>query len=791
MGYKKLLNNIQQNFQPQGASSPQPQTDSSAILRPLDHTKRQLMQGQQRTSNMASGLQNQEERQVAASCSESQYRLLDPRRNMSAGITPYAAHNGQFITYENGSGFFGVETKTLQTRGRVTSLPSQHLKSSTAAGGQPGSSLDNAAIFSNRNEGAECGGSQRNQEKSMLRVVANSVAVPTPLQMEVQPYLAGQSTQQDDMLQHEIGNTSFTGQNNGQYDVFSQESHGNSSSFNAVHQFHQVQPPQVNGSYVELRHLDAADPHQDFQTPTSSQLQRIVRHSSNKPATKTHKFPFPAPHRPYEANDFIGIRRGGKKLEKAIGKKKSGDWNMETEANHLQHFLRYHGRTALSDAPAGKSEYQHRADSVRALSDLDRALLMQFVLAHKYWLENRKRKLPNPPYVQYSPIHPTGDDENELDHQNDGDGSYPQDDETESGDHHKTNDQEGIDMESIRDQQITPSKKTSPGHEKVEPTKLPVATKDTHPIKKIRTNTLPRGLPQFSQKGKTQQPMDVRKPKLAFGSLTAVDEHMAREGLPSLLELANEHLASKGRRTIQLTGSLGLEVPNWGFVTASGVGFNNLTAIEVSNPRTESSSSSGIQFSNPRKRKIRTDCGDQTGDTEILGQSCKKTATASAENSGFEEQRSLPQQQKIQSKTLHGSGPYSIQYPTVESADLDFAETFQRTHCDRSGAYSALNTSQLGYRPIAQETSDQAFSQTRMGYTSFSGDTVSSSQTDGQAALEEEPTTQLANEEVGNRNDDLDFFDFNAYLDDMPSASNDEKANRKFEFENSLPEAPV
>jgi hypothetical protein len=875
MEQKKLHGNIQQNFQPQRAASLHPQTGNSVSHRPLGQIKHQLMQPQCHTSNMAASLQKQQEEQLATSWQKDQCEPFDQRRRMSVGITPPPASDDLFVNCENGFDSFGVEGRTLQTSNQITSLPSQLFGDRAATVGQLGAFFDSNVGFYNENASTNFEVNQNGRGNSTPGTVANNATDPALCQMGEQPYLTREPTKQYGMLHvDEAVKAPFTVHRNGQYDVFHPQPNATGGFFDPAGQFHQVQPQQMGldavpylanqiyealpqraepaqpdtlpdtaghfhpaqsqcmGPYIELRNLHPADPRLNIQsaqsyasmTPAAAapQQQQRVQQSSKKAVAQTQKplMILSRPYRPYNSQDFAGCGTSGRKKE-------DGNWDVNTEQNHYEAFLKYHGRPALP-APVGRTPFTQRTDTIKSLSASDRKLLMDFVKAEKFWREYKE--LPNPPNVAYTSSEEEGY-------------ASRYEDESIDEEEHKSGS-----ADKSGKQQMTASKKRSRDHEKMESTEVPAATQDTRPIKKIRTNQLPRETPYITQEAKTQQLMCNGKAKLAFGSLKAVDEHMAREGHPSLLELVNEHLASKGRRTIRLTCSLDTALPSSGSTTSSGADFNSPSEINVSTRHLESSCNSGTQSSNLRKRKARTD-SEESGNTKTIGSAINKNRTGSAEMADVQEQSALPRRQTIQSKTQrasqkkqavtethsgnkhrqfstagpstindftpvpinhgeqsdsvamyhsqHGAldirGQYYMPSTAVESTHFKHVGAFQPTHGERSNSYGSMSTPPYinwegEYHPMAQETSGMVFPRASMERTDFLEVPTSLSQITGEAALEEGWGTQVANEVPSpNGFEDLNGFDFESFLHDYPSAPNDEEANHKFDFEDKLP----
>ena len=865
---------MQQDSQPQQVASLHPQTDNSVSHRPLGNIKHQLMQPQRHTSNMVASPQNQEEEQLATSGQEEPYEPFDQRRRMSVGITPSPASNDLMVNYKNGPGSFGVEGRTLQTSDQVASLPSQLFEDRAATVGQLGPFFDSNVGFYNGNASTDCGVNQNGGGNIILGTVANNAIDPALRQMRQQPYPTRQPTQQYDMLHvDEVAKAPFMVHRNGQHDVIHPQPNATGSFFDPAGQFHQAQSQQTGldavpylanqiyealpqvmgpaqpdtlphteghfhpaqsqgmGPYVELRNLHPTDSRLDLQsaqsyvsmkmTAASPQQQQHVQQSSEKTVARTKKplTILSRPYRPYNCQDFAGCGKSGRKKE-------DGNWDINTEQNHYEAFLKYHGRQALP-APVGKTPFTQRTETIKALSASDRKLLMDFVKAERFWREYKE--LPNPPNVAYTSSEEEGYE------------SRYEDESIDEEEH------ESDSVDKSGKQRMTASKKRFRDDEKMESTEVPVATHNTRPIKKIRTNQLPTETPQIPQKEKTQQPMRNRKAKLAFGSLKAVDEHMAREGHPSLLELANEHLASKGRRTIRLTCSLVTALPGLGSTTSSGADLSNPSAIDASTHRLESSCNSGTQSSNLRKRKARTG-SEESGNTKTIGSASNKNQTGSAEMADVQEQSALPKRQKVQSKTQRTSqkkqavtethpenkdrqfstvGPSTINnftpVPTnhgeqsdsvamyhsqhggldiigqdympstsVESTRLNHVGAFQPTHGERSNSYGSviispyINWEGAEYHPMAQKTSGTVFPRAIMEHTNFSVP-GSLSQINGQAASEEGWDTQVADEALlHNGFEDLDGFDFERFLQDYPSAPSDEEANHRFDFEDKL-----
>jgi hypothetical protein len=818
MEQKKLLDNMEQNSPPQHAASLSPQTDNFVSRRPLGHIKHQLMQPQRHTPNMAASLQNQQE-QLATSWQEDPYEPFDQRRRMSVGITPPPASNDLFVNYENALGSFGVEGRTLQTSDQVTSLPSQLFEDRAATVGQLGPFFDSNVGFYNENASTDCGVNQNDRANSIPGTVANNAIDPALRQMGEQPYPTREPTQQYGMLHVDgVVKTPFTVHRNGQDDIFQPQSNATGGFFDPAGQFHQVQPqqtgldavpylanqiyealPRVMGPaqpdalpytaghfhpaqsqsmepYVELRNLHPADSRLDLQSAqsyasitlaaASPQQQQPAQQSSKKTVARTKKplAILSRPYRPYKCQDFAGCGMSGKK-------KDDGNWDINTEQNHYEAFLKYHGRPALP-APVGRTPFTHRTETIKALSASDRKLLMDFVKAEKFWREYKE--LPNPPNVAY-----TSSEEEEYESR------YEY--ESIGEEEHKSGS-----VDKSGKQQMTASKKRSRDHEKMESTEVPAALQDTRPIKKIRTNQRPRETPQIPQKAKTQQLMRNGNAKLAFGSLKAVDEHMAREGHPSLLELANEHLASKGRRIVRLTCSLGTASPSSGSTTSSRADFNNPSVIDVSTHRLESPCNSGTQSSNLRKGKARIDFED-SGNTKTIGSASNKNHTGGAEMADHGEQSDSVAMYHSQHGDLDIIEQYYMPSTAVESTRLNHIGAFQPTHGERSNSYGSANTTPYinwegEYHSMAQETSGMVFPRASMEHTDFSEVPATLSQINGQAALKKGWDTQVANEApLPNEFEDLNGFDFESFLHDYPSAPNDEEANHKFDFENKLP----
>ncbi|PMD41567.1 hypothetical protein L207DRAFT_528178 [Hyaloscypha variabilis F] len=218
---------------------------------------------------------------------------------------------------------------------------------------------------------------------------------------------------------------------------------------------------------------------------------------------------------PYTEANFIGIRRGGKRMTH----KSPGEWNAEAKANHYPFFLAYHGRPAYQPATTSNQDYINRSRAAKALSMQDKALLLDFIRANKYWCKHKK--LPNPPNVVLVSAGNEGDASDVED-------ELPDPDETDG---------DGED-----DAKGAPSEEGAPS------------------MNRGSVAQLSAGRCQSHREARTHHNQILGSP--AFPNLEALDEYLLREGHPSALELVNQFLESKNRPIVRLIKAVATPSPS-------------------------------------------------------------------------------------------------------------------------------------------------------------------------------------------------------------------------------------
>jgi len=178
---------------------------------------------------------------------------------------------------------------------------------------------------------------------------------------------------------------------------------------------------------------------------------------------------------------------------KRMTTKVRGEWDAETKANHYPFFLKYHGRPKYQASEDKHANFKKRSAAARALSPDDKVLLLDFIKANKYWCKHKK--LPNPPNVQ---LVFEGSDGNESDAEDE----LPDPDETNGEEEEMSN--SGI------AQIIGPQQYVHASH-------------------------------------------DVKE----FVNFQQLNTFLIRQNLPSLLDLANQHLERIGHPKVRLSKKSG------------------------------------------------------------------------------------------------------------------------------------------------------------------------------------------------------------------------------------------
>ncbi|KAE9373372.1 hypothetical protein N431DRAFT_465667 [Stipitochalara longipes BDJ] len=510
-----------------------------------------------------------------------EYGLLN---QPSQGPNPQTLNSYQPTIYDED--FFSIDlmnvnsaqNQTFETGGHLNYSPLQsphkeiHPTSETY-----GPHFDNNFDFDSHS--MYSGGNHSTQANGNFAMDLSSAIDPVLNQMGLQSGLAQRSTGQHSSS-HRRGtsrNVSTKHNNNQQYDVLLQSTR---RARVPPTSFGQYQFDQVHGMEMGMG-MGMDNMHSTVFNPNSPTFRGylpnvpIYPHPSNnfQPDQKTPIFSQANPHRPSVPNNTTVSRpvnlattslnsssRGGRKLKISrqaprayteahfkgirIGghrmtHKRPGEWNQEAKANHYPFFLAYHGRAAYQPSQDSRKDYIDRSRGVKALSKSDQILLLDFIRANKYWCKHKK--LPNPPNVVLVPVGQDGD-ESDVEYE------LPDPDETD-GEEDELSDSGG----HVSMQNMNAHGKRSRVDEEEDVEGNPPAQvgrpKKRVPAARASVNSL-------QTRRELQNRLDKTKISPAFPDLEAINNYLLREGLPSLLELANQHLESIARPTVRLINKI-------------------------------------------------------------------------------------------------------------------------------------------------------------------------------------------------------------------------------------------